>query len=259
MPAFLSFYLGADERELPAAPTRVLQGLTVGALVTVGFVGLFTLIGLPVSYGVGSLAAAVPWLGLATGTLLALAGLMTLAGVRISLPFQPHIAVRRERRAPAMLMFGVAYGAASLGCTLPIFLALVGASLGAGKLSVFLAYGVGMALVLMTLSIGVALAREGATRMLRPLLPFVGRAAGLLLTFSGGYLIYYWGRIRFGDSVTIADDPVVGVVTRYSAELQGFAGRHGSPLLGAAAAVVAIAAASGALQHWRRHALRRQV
>ncbi len=41
LPAFLSFYLGADERRLPSAPTRVLQGPLVGALVTVGFLGFF--------------------------------------------------------------------------------------------------------------------------------------------------------------------------------------------------------------------------
>ena len=52
LPAFLSFYLGADERRLPPAPTRALQGLLVGALVTVGFLGFFALVGLPVSYGV---------------------------------------------------------------------------------------------------------------------------------------------------------------------------------------------------------------
>src|SRR3981189_415925 len=70
LPAFLSFYLGADEQELPRAPTRVLQGLAVGALVTAGFVGLFTAVGLPVSYGAGAVSSAVPWVGLATGVLL---------------------------------------------------------------------------------------------------------------------------------------------------------------------------------------------
>ncbi len=245
LPAFLSFYLGAEERRLPRAPTRLLQGLAVGALVAAGFVGFFTAVGLPISYGVGALADAVPWLGLATGTLLALAGLAALAGARVSLPVHLRVPARRERRAGAMLLFGVAYGAASLGCTLPIFLALVGASLGAAKLAVFLAYGVGMALVLMALSVGVALAREGAARAIRPLLPHVGRLAGLLLAASGGYLVYYWARIRFGDSVTLADDPVVGFVTRYSSQLQGFAGRHGTPILVTAAVIVAAGAAAG--------------
>ena len=35
LPAFLSFYAGADEARLPRAPSRVLQGLFVGLLVTV--------------------------------------------------------------------------------------------------------------------------------------------------------------------------------------------------------------------------------
>lgn len=248
LPAFLSFYMGADEEALPHAPTRVLQGLVVGALVTTGFLGFFTAIGLPISYGVGSIAASVPWLGLATGALLALAGLATVAGVSLSRPLHVHIRPRRERRVTAMVLFGVAYGAASFGCTLPIFLALVGASLGADKLAAFLAYGIGMALVLMALSVGVALAREGAVHALRPLARHVRWLAGLLLAISGGYLIYYWGRVRFGDSVTLADDPVVGLVTRYSAQLQTFAARHGTPLLSAAGAIVAVALASGALR-----------
>src|SRR5205823_1067312 len=49
LPAFLSFYLGADEQTLPRAPTRILQGLLVGGLVAAGFLGLFALVGLPVS------------------------------------------------------------------------------------------------------------------------------------------------------------------------------------------------------------------
>ena len=68
LPAFLSFYLGADEDELPRAPTRILQGLLVGVLVSIGFLGLFALASLPVSFGVALVARAVPWAGLATGS-----------------------------------------------------------------------------------------------------------------------------------------------------------------------------------------------
>jgi cytochrome c-type biogenesis protein len=71
LPAFLSFSLGADEQRLPMASSRALQGLLVGALVTVGFLGFFALVGLPVSYGVAAIARAVPWAGLATGAALA--------------------------------------------------------------------------------------------------------------------------------------------------------------------------------------------
>jgi cytochrome c-type biogenesis protein len=253
LPAFLSFYLGADEDRLPSAPTRVLQGLMVGGLVALGFLGLFAVVGLPVSLGVGAIAEAVPWVGLATGVVLALTGLSVIAGRRLRLAFVPRPRVRSERRFVAMVLFGVGYGAASMGCTLPIFLALVGASLGADKIAVFLAYGLGMAVVLMALAVASACARQGIARRLRPLLPHVGRVAGVLLTASGCYLVYYWARIRFGDSVTLADDPIVGLASRYSAELQGFAERHGTPLIAAAGAIVALALVSGL-----RHRLRRR-
>jgi cytochrome c-type biogenesis protein len=130
----------------------------------------------------------------------------------------------------------------------------VGASVGAGKVAVFAAYGAGMAIVLMALAVGVACARQGLARGLRPALPYVGRVSGVLLMLSGGYLVYYWARIRFGDSVTLADDPIVGLATRYSAELQEFAERHGAPLLALAAAIVALAIVSGVRHRSRRAA-----
>ena len=253
LPAFLSFYLGADERTLPRAPSRVLQGLLVGGLVTVGFVGLFALVGLPVSFGVTLVARAVPWAGLATGALLALAGLAALAGKRIALPVHMRVPVVHERRIGAMLLFGVGYGAASLGCTLPLFLTLIAASSGPDKLTAFAAYAIGTAVVLMALAVLVALAREGIARAVRPLLPAVSRLAGLLLTAAGGYLVYYWARLRFGDSATVADDPIVSFAFRFTGHVRTFADGRGSAVVAAAGAVVFLALVAG-LARRRRHA-----
>lgn len=253
VPAFLSFYLGAEEERLPAAPTRALQGLLVGALVAAGFLAVFAAVGLPLSLGLSAIADAVPWLGLATGAALVLIGVLAIAGVSVHLPasVQLRVRARRSRTAGAMFVFGVGYGAASLGCTLPIFLALVGASLGAAKLMIFAAYAVGMLLVLMALAVAVAFARQGITRFLRRLLPHVGRIAGLLLVASGGYLFYYWYRLRFGDQLTLADDPVVGFASRYSGQLESFARQHGTPFIAIAAAAVALALIIGVRQYWR--------
>lgn len=74
-----------------------MQGLLVGALVTIGFLGFFALVGLPVSYGVGAIARAVPWAGLATGAALALAGLVTLLGRQLRLPTRLSVRPRHER------------------------------------------------------------------------------------------------------------------------------------------------------------------
>jgi cytochrome c-type biogenesis protein len=253
LPAFLSYYLGAEEQRLPSAPTRVLQGLLVGGLVTVGFLGFFAVVGLPVSYGVGAIARAVPWAGLVTGAALALGGLLTLLGRHLRLPAHPTVRPRRERRFGALLLFGIGYGAASLGCTLPLFLTLVGVSLsGGGKLTTFLAYGAGMALVLMALSVLVALAREGAARAVRPLLPYMNRIAGLLLIASGGYLFYYWARLRFGDTATVAEDPIVSFGVRFSGQARNFADGNGVLILVGAAVIVALAVLGSLWQRRRR-------
>ena len=253
LPAFLSFYLGADEQKLPRAPTRMLQGLLVGALVSFGFIGLFALASLPVSFGVALVARAIPWAGLATGALLALAGLVALTGRRISLPVHVHVPVRKERRVGAMLLFGVGYGAASLGCTLPLFLTLIAASSGADKLTVFAAYAVGTAVVLTALSVLVALAREGVARGVRRLLPYMSRLAGLLLLIAGGYLVYYWARLRFGNTATVADDPIVSFAIRFSGHIRTAADGHGSMLVVGAGAVV-LTALLATLVRWRRQA-----
>src|SRR2546430_11570425 len=101
LPAFLSFYLGADEDELPRAPTRILQGLLVGVLVSIGFLGLFALASLPVSFGVALVARAIPWAGLATGGLLPLPGFLALRRRRGALPLHLPIPVKRGRRPGA--------------------------------------------------------------------------------------------------------------------------------------------------------------
>jgi cytochrome c-type biogenesis protein len=244
LPAFLSFYLGADEAQLPRASTRELQGLIVGGLVALGFLGLFAVVGLPVSLGVGAFAKAIPWGGIATGIVLACAGLVVVSGRRLPVHLNLGVPVVKERRAAAMVLFGVGYGAASLGCTLPLFLTILGASLGGTTVTAFVAYGTGMTVVLMAISVLVALAREGTTRAMRPLLPYLARMSGVLLTLAGGYLIYYWARLRFGDSATVADDPIVSFGVRFSGQIRGVADGRGSIVVVAAAAVVVVAFAS---------------
>ena len=251
LPAFLSFYLGAEEERLPHAATRILQGLLVGSLVTIGFVGLFALVSLPVSFGVAFVARAVPWAGLVTGALLGLAGLVVISGRRLPLPLHLRLPVRRQRKFGAMLLFGAGYGAASLGCTLPLFLTLVGASAGGSKISVFLAYAAGTACVLMALSLLIALARQSVVRGLRSLLPHMHWISGLLLFASGGYLFYYWARLQWGNSATVADDPVVSLGVRFSGQIDRFAHGQGSVLVAAAGAIVALAIVSALVRRWR--------
>ena len=250
LPAFLSFYVGTDDSRLPSAPSRVAQGLQIGLLVTAGFLGVFTLIGLPITLGANAVARVIPWVGLGVGAALILVGAAALAGKSIRLAHGPDIQ-RDGRSRTTVVAFGASYGLASLKCTLPLFLTLIAASLtsdGTGSsLTVFVAFGVGMAVVMMALAVTAAFARHGLTRLLRRALPWLSRASGVMLVIAGSYLSYYWWRIKYGPTSTLSSDPIVGTAIRFTAEVQRWAQQRGGLILTVAVIVVA-----AAIIAWRR-------
>jgi hypothetical protein len=75
----------------------------VGLLVTSGFLVVFALAGLPIVYGAGAVADAVPWAGLAIGIVLAAAGIAALVGGRVALPVRSPVRVGRERGLATMV------------------------------------------------------------------------------------------------------------------------------------------------------------
>jgi cytochrome c-type biogenesis protein len=243
LPAFLSFYVGAEESALPRAPARVAQGLLVGLLVAAGFLAVFAVVGIPIAYGVTQLTSAIPWAGLGIGIVMVVAALVGLMGRAVYLTPGGPLRVQRRRHPATIVWFGAAYAVCSLGCTLPIFVALVGASLATASVIegtiVFGAYGMGMATMLMALSIGAALARDGLARRLKRLLPHMQRVASGLLLVAGVYLTYYWGRVIWSPPDSLGDDPLVGAMTRFATLVQRAAASSGGriALLAAGSAV----------------------
>jgi cytochrome c-type biogenesis protein len=91
LPAFLSFYVGAEEAALPRAPAGVAQGLLVGLLVAAGFLAVFEVVGIPIAYGVTQLTSAIPWAGLGIEILMIVAALAGTVLVARSLSLSsPH-------------------------------------------------------------------------------------------------------------------------------------------------------------------------
>jgi cytochrome c-type biogenesis protein len=138
----------------------------------------------------------VPWVSLALGI-----GLVAL-GVAMLLGFHLTVALPRlerggcQRTLVSMFVFGISYAVASLGCTLPVFLTVVSgtvtrANFASGLVS-FVAYGLGMSVVLVTLTVAVATAKESLVARVRRAVRYVDRIGGALLVVAGGYLAYYW-------------------------------------------------------------------
>ena len=100
-------------------------------------------------------------------------------------------------------MFGLSYGTASLSCTLPIFLSVVGISVaGTSVASVvgnFFLFALGMGLVIMVLSIGMAFFKGTMLGLLRKVLPFVQPFGSWLMVIAGAYIVFYW--LTVGDLI----------------------------------------------------------
>jgi cytochrome c biogenesis protein CcdA len=243
LPAYLSFYVGADEDQLPSASSRVAQGLLTGLMVTGGFLLVFGIVGFPITYGATKIVRLIPFAGIALGVALVIFGVATLAGRKISMTIANPVKPGQTKQPKTMFVFGIGYGIASLGCTLPVFLAVVGASLatqGTGSaLIVLAAYGLGMAIMLILFSTGAALVRDGLVRGVRKIMPYMHWITGAMLTFAGVYLTYYWARVKFGDPATLGDDPIVGFVGNFTAAIERVAGAYGRMIVLVAGLVVA--------------------
>ena len=90
--------------------------------------------------------------------------------------------------------FGVAYGAASHTCTLPIFLGIVLAPIAAGDFALAggatLLYGLAIAALLLVMAVVGEGALSGIRR--RILGHYLGLLTGGLFVLTGGYLLYYF-------------------------------------------------------------------
>ncbi|MEJ7843208.1 MAG: cytochrome c biogenesis protein CcdA [Rubrobacter sp.] len=202
LPAYLSLYLGAEDEDFGkrSSPIRLLRALLVGAIVSSGFVLLFGAAGLAISAGGSALLAAMPALGIAIGGVLVLIGLWMLAGRTLYTGVFERLASRVVDPGTVSIrgffLFGLAYGAASLSCTLPVFLAVVGSSLATGGVLAgagqFVSFGLGMAAVLMVLTVALAFFKQGLVKWLRGAVPYVQLASAVLLVLAGAYIIYYW-------------------------------------------------------------------
>ena len=56
----------------------------------------------------------------------------------------------------------------------------------------FVSYGLGMAAIVVTLTVTLALFKQGLASALRRAIPHVQRAAAVLLLLAGIYLVTYW-------------------------------------------------------------------
>jgi cytochrome c-type biogenesis protein len=203
LPAYLGLYLGTNEQASGNAhPIKhITKGLQVGASVTAGFIVLFGMTGIII--GLGARAAVVdilPWLGLTIGISLALTGSWMIGGGNLYTGFATraasHIGNPSQVNVRGYFLFGLSYGTASLSCTLPIFLSVIGTSFAVSSIATsvgqFLLYALGMGTVILTLTLGIASFKSAMIGVFRKALPYVQPIGSWLMVLAGSYIVFYW-------------------------------------------------------------------
>ena len=209
LPAYLGMYLGEQPGDSSGLrPIRQLgRALLIGGSVTAGFLVLFGVAGGLIGVGASFVGDLLPWLGLVIGIGLVVMGAWLIGGGNIyqytgfAARAASNIGGTNRISARGYFMFGLSYGAASLGCTLPIFLAVVGISVAdtnvSSVVSNFFLFALGMGIVILALTLGIAFFKGTMVGIVRKALPYVQPFGSFLMVVAGAYLVFYW--LTIGD------------------------------------------------------------
>ena len=202
LPAYLGMYLGDGMNEATTInPAKHFsRALLVGVTVAAGFVVLFGLAGVIIAVGASFVGDLLQWLGLAIGIGLTIAGAWMVGGGRlytgVAASAASHIGNPARVSMNGYFLFGISYGTASLSCTLPIFLAVVGISVAERDMSSvfadFLLFALGMGVVIITLTLGMAFFKSAMARVIRKASPYIESVGSWLMVIAGTYIVFYW-------------------------------------------------------------------
>jgi cytochrome c-type biogenesis protein len=216
MPAYLGFIL--DDR---GSSRR--SALTVGIAVSVGFVAIFMFSGVLIASGLRAIVNWIPWMALLVGVGLIVAGVATLRGKHLFTRLPGVKRTTRNRSLKGLVGFGASFGIASLSCTLPIFLSIVAGSVATASLMesvlIFTAYGLGMSLVVIVLTLVVAAGRDRLVAKIRPLSARLNTISGWVMTLAGLFVVWYWITVLAGGASDLGSNPLVRIVEELTADV----------------------------------------
>jgi len=231
LPTYLLYYLGTElnrENESPAATLR--RGLGVGIAVSSGFIGLFLVVGIISRAFTNVIRDNAKYAALVIGIGLVGMGIAMFRGWKPPVA-QPNMAMKKQRTWRNMFVFGIAYAVASIGCTIGLLVSVILGSVGrhgfvSGVLSIAL-YGLGMGLLVTSLTVALAFARFGMVSNLKKSFPLFDKVSAIAVTLTGLYLAWYW----FGAITNRGSDGIIGRVESLQTNVATFLQDTGAYLL----------------------------
>jgi cytochrome c biogenesis protein CcdA len=209
LPAYLSYFMGIEEEDRSRV-AALRAALVIGAIVSAGFLVVFGLAGILITAGFRVVIDLIPWVAIVVGLAVIALGVALVRGyeLNVGLPKGGRAASGRGYRS--VFLFGISYAVASLSCTLPVFLTVVATQVTRGSfvsgIATFVAYGAGMAVVLMAVTVAIAVGKQSLVAWLRGSARHISRVSGVILIAAGLYIVWFWtvslrsGAQALGDS-----------------------------------------------------------
>ena len=202
LPAYLGLYMstGIYEKDSTHYGKMILKGLFIGCCVGLGVLSLFLFVGLITGFALNFIRSIMEWVGLFLGVGLITIGIWLMNGGRLYTSLTARIGQSignpTQISLKGFFLFGVSYGVASLSCTLPIFLSVVGINLNGSSIydsmMQFALYGAGMGSMILFVTLSMAILKGVMIRYIKLALPYVERIGFFLVVLSGMYIVFYW-------------------------------------------------------------------
>ncbi|MCJ7780040.1 MAG: hypothetical protein MUQ27_04380, partial [Acidimicrobiia bacterium] len=152
----------------------------------------------------------IPWVAIVVGLAVITLGVALVRGYELNVGFPKASRAASGRGCRSVFLFGISYAVASLSCTLPVFLTVVATQVTRGSfvsgIATFVAYGAGMAVVLMAVTVAIAVGKQSLVVWLRGSARHISRVSGVILIAAGLYIVWFWtvslrsGAQTLGDS-----------------------------------------------------------
>ncbi|MFM8903130.1 MAG: cytochrome c biogenesis CcdA family protein [Actinomycetota bacterium] len=230
LPTYLLFFLGTREEPNLGTSERLGRALKVSAGVSIGFLGVFFVIGVISRLFTQWIELNAKYAALAIGVVLVVGGVRMLTGWTPKFA-TPEIGGTSEKTFRATVVYGVAYAVASIGCTIGFLTTAIFGSIAingfvSGVISILL-YGIGMAMLVTALTVSLAFAKTGIVTVIKNRLGVIQRLAALLVTLTGLYLVLYW----YAAISETRSTAIVSRIERWQTKVASFLQEQGAPRL----------------------------
>ena len=199
-PAYVGFRL-SSKKNINGTFDILVEGFKLGALLTLGFVVVFSVIGLLMVIGFKVVGHLLPFASVLTGITLTGLGfwlIVTKRNLFVAPQFLSVFGQGNDYRNT--FLFGIAYAITSVSCALPIFLSAIGVVMGS-SLSTYsltrimassLTYSFGMGTIMVTVTLLSLYFEEVVSRWLNKLVLYFQTFGKIAMVLAGSYILWYW-------------------------------------------------------------------